>query len=43
VRFCEVKAVDFIDAGDASILKKKQAAQRLYTADKRSATIESER
>jgi len=40
VRFCEVKAVEFKDAGDVSIVKKREAAQRLYTADKRAASMQ---
>jgi Fe-S-cluster-containing hydrogenase component 2 len=39
VRFCEVKAVEFKDAGDVSILKKKEAARRLYDAEKKSASM----
>jgi Fe-S-cluster-containing hydrogenase component 2 len=42
VRFCEVKAVDFVDAGDVSIQKKRTAAQRLYAAENRSAVILSD-
>ncbi|MGD2271172.1 MAG: 4Fe-4S dicluster domain-containing protein [Desulfobacterales bacterium] len=37
VRFCEVKAVDFKDAGDVSIIKKKEAARRLSEAGKEAA------
>jgi Fe-S-cluster-containing hydrogenase component 2 len=40
VRFCEVKAVEFKDAGDVSIVKKREAAQRLYKADKRAASMQ---
>jgi Fe-S-cluster-containing hydrogenase component 2 len=43
VRFCEVKAVDFVNAGDVSILKKRQAAQRLYAAENRSADMHADR
>ncbi|MGA8242981.1 MAG: 4Fe-4S binding protein, partial [Desulfobacterales bacterium] len=42
VRFCEVKAVDYVDAGDISIQKKRTAAQRLFTAGNRSAAVQSE-
>jgi len=34
VRFCEVNAIEFVDAGDVSILKTRDAAQRLHTAAK---------
>lgn len=42
VRFCEVKAVDYVDAGDISIQKKRTAAQRLHAAGNRSAAVQSE-
>jgi Fe-S-cluster-containing hydrogenase component 2 len=42
VRFCEVKAVDYVDAGDISIQKKRTAAQRLYAAENRSSAVKSE-
>ena len=34
VRFCEVKAVDYVDAGRVSVLKKKEAAERISAAEK---------
>jgi hypothetical protein len=37
-----VKAVDFVDAGDVSIQKKRTAAQRLYAAENRSSAVKSE-
>lgn len=40
VRFCEVKAVDFIDADEVSILKKRTAAQRISVAGKEAAALE---
>ncbi|UCH22795.1 MAG: 4Fe-4S dicluster domain-containing protein [Deltaproteobacteria bacterium] len=40
VRFCEVKAVDFVDAGDVSTLKKKEAARRLSVAGKEAAALQ---
>jgi len=42
VRFCEVKAVDFIDADEVSIAKKRSAAQRLSVAAKEAATLASQ-
>ena len=40
VRFCEVKAVDFIEADEVSILKKRHAAERLSAAGKEAAALE---
>jgi len=37
-----VKAVDYVDAGDVSIQKKRTAAQRLYAAENRSSAVPSE-
>jgi Fe-S-cluster-containing hydrogenase component 2 len=34
VRFCDVKAVDFVDAGGVGLKKTRQAAQRLSAAAK---------
>lgn len=42
VRFCEVKAVDFINADRLSQSKKKDAAKRLSTAQKEAAAIQAE-
>lgn len=39
VRFCEVKAVDYVDAGRLSSIKQKDAAARLSTAQKESAAL----
>ena len=39
VRFCEVKAVDYVDASDVSILKKREAATRLSVAGKEAAAL----
>jgi len=41
VRFCEVKALEFVDAGDVSVLKKKDAAQKLYTADRKAEAVQA--
>ena len=41
-RFCEVKAVEFIDAGRLSTLKKREAAKRLSAAQKQAASIQAE-
>jgi Fe-S-cluster-containing hydrogenase component 2 len=40
VRFCEVKAVDYVAAGDVSTLKKKEAARRLSAAGKAAAALQ---
>ena len=42
VRFCEMKAVDYIDADRLSTNKKKEAAKRLSAAQKEAAAIQSE-
>ena len=34
VRFCEVKALTYVDAGDVSLIKKKTAAHRISVAGK---------
>ena len=39
VRFCEIKAVEYLDAGDISIKKKKVAAQRLSAASKEATAL----
>ena len=41
VRFCEVQAVEFVESSDVSIDKKREAAQRLYTAEKRATALEA--
>ena len=42
VRFCDMKAVDFIEADDVSILKKRKAAERVSIAGKEAAALESQ-
>jgi len=42
VRFCEVKAVDFVEADDVSIVKKRKAAQRISAAGKEAAALEAQ-
>ena len=42
VRFCEVKAVDFIEANDVSLIKSRKAAQRVSAAGKMAADLESQ-
>jgi len=42
VRFCEVKAVDYIEAGDVSIHKQRKAAERLSAAGKDAAALEAQ-
>jgi len=39
VRFCEEKAVDYVDADKVSILKKRDAAYRLSLAEKEAAVL----
>jgi carbon-monoxide dehydrogenase iron sulfur subunit len=41
VRFCEVKAVDFIDVDEVSVIKKRSAAKRLSVAGKEAAGLEA--
>ena len=40
VRFCEVKAVDFVAAGDMSLERKREAARRLVEAERKSETLQ---
>jgi Fe-S-cluster-containing hydrogenase component 2 len=42
VLFCEVKAVDFIESGDISLLKTRAAAERLSAAGKQASSLESQ-
>jgi Fe-S-cluster-containing hydrogenase component 2 len=42
VRFCEVKAVDFIDAAKVSINKRRKAAKRVSSASKEAAALEAQ-
>lgn len=39
VRFCEVKAVRFVEAGDVSIKKGREAAKRLIEADRKASVL----
>jgi carbon-monoxide dehydrogenase iron sulfur subunit len=39
VRFCDVKAVSLVDAGDVSLQKGRDAAKRLQTADRKASTL----
>jgi Fe-S-cluster-containing hydrogenase component 2 len=41
VRFCDVKAVDFIDAGEVAIRKSRKAAQRVSDAGKQAADLQA--
>ena len=40
VKFCEVKAVEYVDADRLSVFKKKSAAERLSTAQKEAAALQ---
>ncbi len=42
VRFCEVKAVDFIEADKVAINKRRQAAERVSTASKDAAALQDQ-
>jgi Fe-S-cluster-containing hydrogenase component 2 len=42
VRFCEEKAVDFIEADAVSIAKRRQAAERVSTAGKEAAALQDQ-
>jgi carbon-monoxide dehydrogenase iron sulfur subunit len=42
VRFCEVKAVDFIEADDVCLIKRRKAAERISTAAKEAAALEAQ-
>ena len=42
VNFCEVKAVEYVDGGNVSIEKKRDAAKRLSAASRQAATLQSE-
>jgi Fe-S-cluster-containing hydrogenase component 2 len=42
VRFCDVKAVDFIEAGEVAIMKSRKAAKRLSDAGKTAADLEAQ-
>jgi Fe-S-cluster-containing hydrogenase component 2 len=40
VRFCEEKAVDFIESDKVTIAKRRQAAERVSTAGKEAAALQ---
>jgi Fe-S-cluster-containing dehydrogenase component len=42
VRFCEVRAVDFIEADKVSIAKRRRAAERVSSAAKEAAALETQ-
>jgi Fe-S-cluster-containing hydrogenase component 2 len=42
VRFCEVKAVDFIEPGEVAIMKSRKAAKRVSDAGKTAADLEAQ-
>jgi Fe-S-cluster-containing hydrogenase component 2 len=42
VRFCEVKAVEFIEADEVAIRKSRKAAQRVSAAGKQAAALEAQ-
>jgi len=42
VRFCEVKAIDYVDADRLSILKKREAAQKQSVAQKKAVALAAE-
>jgi carbon-monoxide dehydrogenase iron sulfur subunit len=42
VRFCEEKAVDFIESDKVSINKRRKAAERVSSASKEAAALESQ-
>ena len=42
VRFCEEKAVDFVEADKVSIAIRRQAAERVSTASKEAAALENQ-
>ncbi|MGD0233411.1 MAG: 4Fe-4S dicluster domain-containing protein [Syntrophorhabdales bacterium] len=42
VRFCDIKAVDYVDAAKVSISKKRDAALRISSAQKKATELEAE-
>lgn len=42
VRFCDVKAVEYMDTGDVSVQKKREAALRLSAAGKKASNLQAE-
>lgn len=41
VRFCEVKAIDYVDTDELSMLKKRNAAQKQSVAQKKASALEA--
>jgi hypothetical protein len=41
VRFCEVNAIEYVDADRLSIYKRKDAAERLSSAQKEAAALQA--
>ena len=41
VRFCDIKAVDYVDAAKVSIAKKRDAAARLASSQKKATELET--
>jgi Fe-S-cluster-containing hydrogenase component 2 len=41
VRFCEVKAIEYVDASEVSTLKKREAAQKISIAGKEAAVLQA--
>ena len=39
VRYCEVKAIEFVDEGDLGLHKSREAARRIHSADKKAAGL----
>jgi len=42
VRFCDVKAVDFIEAGEVALMKSRKAAKRVSDAGKTAADLDAQ-
>lgn len=42
VRFCEIKAVEYVDADRVSVSKKRAAAEKITAAQKQATALESE-
>jgi Fe-S-cluster-containing hydrogenase component 2 len=40
VRFCDIKAIEYVSASDVSVIKQKEAAKRLSSAQKEAAAVE---
>ncbi|MBT7259734.1 MAG: 4Fe-4S dicluster domain-containing protein, partial [Desulfobacula sp.] len=41
VRFCDVQCVEYVDADDVAVLKKKEAAKKLYATSNKIALKEA--